>query len=346
LCDEAGVVEPCSLNLCVTDGVHVVATRFRNGEDSPPSLYYNYGSTFMATEGTFMYPGDEHCCDLVISSAPLCKDFYCEDYGGDSTVDCGSWVLVPKNTMLVCVGDPHDHTKIQSIHLLPIVVSTWPKSYYHGLKIDCDQSEAMSGTQRVFPSPSPYEMKDKSASLEFQDGDTDSSPESSYSSTGDAFADIEKHRSRTGPLHTEIFKRESKTLRTIYPTCPSKGWMVREQTESMTYYSSNETQSRPPPRPVSSVRLRSSCADNRDRMRSNSGYDCYDVCSQDRHRDPPPPSDVQKAQVVQPTESRVACIPLDNGRRLERLLLCMIAFMLVYIMYILSHLNRECVAPP
>ena len=121
LCKAAGVVEPCSLNICVTDGVHVLATRFRNGKDSPPSLYYNYGSHFMSTEGTFMYPGSEHSCEVVISSAPLCKDFYEEfDDTKDTPGDCGSWVLVPKNSMLVCVGDYDDNSKINEIYLSSI----------------------------------------------------------------------------------------------------------------------------------------------------------------------------------------------------------------------------------
>lgn len=79
LCDDAGVIEPCSLNLCITDGIHVIATRFRNSKDCPPSLYYNYGSQFIASEGTFLCPGDEHSCEIVISSAPLCREYYCED---------------------------------------------------------------------------------------------------------------------------------------------------------------------------------------------------------------------------------------------------------------------------
>mmetsp|Transcript_19633 Transcript_19633/g.59436 ORF Transcript_19633/g.59436 Transcript_19633/m.59436 type:complete len:484 (-) Transcript_19633:296-1747(-) len=37
-------VRPSSFNLAVTDGVNVVATRFRNGASEPPSLYYCYGS--------------------------------------------------------------------------------------------------------------------------------------------------------------------------------------------------------------------------------------------------------------------------------------------------------------
>lgn len=35
---------PSSFNFAVTDGAHVVATRFRNGGSEPPSLYYCYGS--------------------------------------------------------------------------------------------------------------------------------------------------------------------------------------------------------------------------------------------------------------------------------------------------------------
>ena len=41
----AGITAPSSLNLAVTDGRTVVASRFRNSEvEDPPSLYYSYGT--------------------------------------------------------------------------------------------------------------------------------------------------------------------------------------------------------------------------------------------------------------------------------------------------------------
>jgi hypothetical protein len=49
-----GILENCSLNLCVTDGHHIIVSRFRGGAHSqPPSLYYNFGSDFVCEEGQF-----------------------------------------------------------------------------------------------------------------------------------------------------------------------------------------------------------------------------------------------------------------------------------------------------
>lgn len=205
LCAENGIREHCSLNLCVTNGVHVIATRFRTGPKSPPSLYYNFGSSFVCREGNF-YAQDEGSTpsEIVISSAPLSKvccpldqsgeyehdvsyteegdpistantptsrgtpaaanalrhasagtarlssssgsprslqqhihatprvgqdDTGASDSGSDS--DVGSWILIPKNHMLVCTGDPAAPQRVVGICLEPIAVSTstTPLSY-------------------------------------------------------------------------------------------------------------------------------------------------------------------------------------------------------------------------
>lgn len=164
LCELAGLNEACSLNLVVSDGIHVVATRFRNGTEAPPSLYYNYGNKFLSSEGTFQNPGNDESCEIVISSAPLCKDFYMEeDDDGVTGNNCG-WRLAPKNTFLVCDGDTTDHAKIsniyiQTIHLksarylnkrLKIGASSFLSNFHLGAETS---TAVLSSKQAVFPSP-------------------------------------------------------------------------------------------------------------------------------------------------------------------------------------------------
>ena len=71
---EAGIVEPCSLNLCVSNGVHIVVTRFRNSPfEPPPSLYYYCASKFISRDGMFYAEDESSASEIVISSAPLSK---------------------------------------------------------------------------------------------------------------------------------------------------------------------------------------------------------------------------------------------------------------------------------
>lgn len=163
LCEDAGIHEAASLNLVVSDGIHVVATRFRNGVDAPPSLYYSYGNKFLSSEGTFHEPGNDQSCEIVISSAPLCKDFYIEDGNDNIRADCG-WILAPKNTMLVCEGDVKDRSKISNIFIQGISLKSARYLNKH-LKIgeisflskfsilSTNTPISTSHKQTVFPSP-------------------------------------------------------------------------------------------------------------------------------------------------------------------------------------------------
>lgn len=205
ICEICGVHEPCSINVCLTDGINILATRFRNGTQNPPSLYYNYGSNFVCEDGIF-YSKDaddqtKKPNSIVISSAPLSRvEAYhpsissnnlkhkatieslaksiselnlcpnscsnspmskkhekahakknCsndDDYGfileqeleeldeksidsDDSDLnnfgchdqdDIGSWILMPKNHMLVCRADPLNSDIVKSVTLHPIVL--------------------------------------------------------------------------------------------------------------------------------------------------------------------------------------------------------------------------------
>mmetsp|Transcript_98568 Transcript_98568/g.193601 ORF Transcript_98568/g.193601 Transcript_98568/m.193601 type:complete len:536 (-) Transcript_98568:136-1743(-) len=73
LCKDNGIKDHCSLNLCVTNGLHIIATRFRTGPKPPPSLYYNIGSNFICNNGSFYAENNSDASEIVISSAPLSK---------------------------------------------------------------------------------------------------------------------------------------------------------------------------------------------------------------------------------------------------------------------------------
>ena len=88
-------IGPSSLNITITDGVHVVVSRFRNSAISqPPSLYYSVGSQYSAKEGNFTIPegtpnqiGTKN--GILVSSCPLNKA--CVEGGYDVDHDtCGT----------------------------------------------------------------------------------------------------------------------------------------------------------------------------------------------------------------------------------------------------------------
>ncbi|KAG5189586.1 nucleophile aminohydrolase, partial [Tribonema minus] len=92
---QAGIVHASSLNMAVTNGLHVVVSRYRNSPtEQPPSLYMSHGSGLAV--------GDDNCLrfarphgvgGVVISSEPLCSR------------SLERWSIVPKNTMVVAVAD-------------------------------------------------------------------------------------------------------------------------------------------------------------------------------------------------------------------------------------------------
>jgi glutamine amidotransferase len=89
LCRENNIKEDCSLNLCVSNGYHVIATRFRTGLRSPPSLYYNFGSNFVCENGNFYALGESEANEIVISSAPLSKVCGLEEQSvAEAEADC------------------------------------------------------------------------------------------------------------------------------------------------------------------------------------------------------------------------------------------------------------------
>ena len=123
LCHKAEIKDACSLNICITDGINMFATRFRNSKCSPPSLYYNYGINFCSSSGSFTEPGTLDTCGIVISSAPLGRQNFCDSYdpcNENHSPDFGTWLLVPKNSMLIVVGSSKDISKVSQILIRPI----------------------------------------------------------------------------------------------------------------------------------------------------------------------------------------------------------------------------------
>lgn len=101
--------KPNSLNLCTTDGIHLLAYRFRNHATSqPPSLYYSTkaGVTLnrkypgnpdgadqeRSREGKVGIPEEKHGAHLIVSSEP-------------STYKESDWELIGKNQFLIAKPD-------------------------------------------------------------------------------------------------------------------------------------------------------------------------------------------------------------------------------------------------
>eukprot|EP00602_Paraphysomonas_sp_CaronLab_P008032 CAMPEP_0185036926 /NCGR_PEP_ID=MMETSP1103-20130426/30647_1 /TAXON_ID=36769 /ORGANISM="Paraphysomonas bandaiensis, Strain Caron Lab Isolate" /LENGTH=212 /DNA_ID=CAMNT_0027574689 /DNA_START=254 /DNA_END=893 /DNA_ORIENTATION=- len=121
LCEVHGITAACSLNVVITDGVHVVASRYRNCDSQPPSLYYNFGTHFCGHMGNFTSSDLLPCGgrEVIITSGPLNK-------GGFGSPGCyqatpsNQWRLVPRNHMLICSGNESDISVVKSYTLQPI----------------------------------------------------------------------------------------------------------------------------------------------------------------------------------------------------------------------------------
>ena len=111
LCQKHEIQAACSLNVCVTDGVHVVASRYRNSDAEPPSLYYSCGLDYSPCLGNFR---DRRSCrnggrEVIITSSPLnlrgcVVDSPALAQTPSESGEVENWRLIPKNHMLVCTG--------------------------------------------------------------------------------------------------------------------------------------------------------------------------------------------------------------------------------------------------
>lgn len=91
---EHDVREHSYLNLCVSNGRSIIATRYTtNPRVQPASLYYMFGKEYVATEaGCFMIPDEGRSEAVVISSEPF------------TGVKSG-WVKVGRNSMIIIDED-------------------------------------------------------------------------------------------------------------------------------------------------------------------------------------------------------------------------------------------------
>eukprot|EP01090_Pellita_catalonica_P021705 TRINITY_DN8193_c0_g1_i1.p1 TRINITY_DN8193_c0_g1~~TRINITY_DN8193_c0_g1_i1.p1 ORF type:complete len:395 (+),score=27.83 TRINITY_DN8193_c0_g1_i1:163-1185(+) len=105
------VLPPSSLNFAVTNGDLVLATRFRNSKDEPPSLYYSCVEqlcTIRDSAQTVTLKWEqpetiEATTAVVIASEPL-------------TEHSANWSLIPKNSILVIT--PGHRTVVEPLELV------------------------------------------------------------------------------------------------------------------------------------------------------------------------------------------------------------------------------------
>lgn len=91
---EAGITDPSFYNFAVTDGRHVVATRYVDSpEDQPETLYYAFGDRFVCRDGHYrMYPAGGPPRAVIVASEPLTE--HAED-----------WHRVPRNHLVAVDSD-------------------------------------------------------------------------------------------------------------------------------------------------------------------------------------------------------------------------------------------------
>ena len=91
---EAGVTDPSYYNFAVTDGRHIVASRFVDAEaEQPETLYVARGDRFAVDEGRYrMYPTTREPRAVIVASEPLTE--HAED-----------WERVPRNHLVSIAAD-------------------------------------------------------------------------------------------------------------------------------------------------------------------------------------------------------------------------------------------------
>lgn len=152
LCASHGIVEPCSLNFVISDGITVIATRFRSGKEAPPSMYYNYGSEFVCDDGHFLGKNVDKPRDIVISSAPLSRESIDGENEDSVEGSIGQWILIPRDHMLVVVGDPtgKDISIVSDCFLRPLEIEgySFQTQTVQLLRPMCDDSEIDTPSRR------------------------------------------------------------------------------------------------------------------------------------------------------------------------------------------------------
>ena len=105
-------------NISITDGIHILTARYTSDESFEPlPLYYSYGLNFDVEEGNFLSIHPKKASEIIISSIPL---GIIESDPTQNGNHCPGWHRIPKNNILVCVGDLNNKSKVQRVYLNPI----------------------------------------------------------------------------------------------------------------------------------------------------------------------------------------------------------------------------------
>ncbi|GAB5357079.1 hypothetical protein AAMO2058_000343400 [Amorphochlora amoebiformis] len=145
----------CSLNLAVTNGTAIIATRFRRGKSPPPSLYFAMLKQIQGCDGKIriwakndgLHEGVKELqtdC-VIVSSEPLTRD------------PC--WNLVGESTMIVVHGDANNRSKAGKVELISMNIRKCFRSSPY--KYTCRPWDRLRCKPRSLP-VSPSQVVDKS----------------------------------------------------------------------------------------------------------------------------------------------------------------------------------------
>ena len=150
-----GIKEGFSFNICITDGVNMVATRFRNDLKEPPSLYYSRGSAFNSEQGNFSCYRSQEDSEIIIASAPLhkkiCVDSDCSSLATSNSPESkchnpstmksvNGWKLIPKNSMILVEGDSENLSFVRDVRVVPLSTQSFPGVLSCGGESSCQVS--------------------------------------------------------------------------------------------------------------------------------------------------------------------------------------------------------------
>lgn len=129
ICHAEGIDEGFSFNICVSDGINIIATRYRNDDEDPPSLYYTRGSVYDRQKGNFSCHRTEQDSEIIIASAPLHNDvsvssslqYESKCHKVPTPRVLNGWKLIPKNHCIVVEGDPANLSFVKLVTMRAIV---------------------------------------------------------------------------------------------------------------------------------------------------------------------------------------------------------------------------------
>jgi glutamine amidotransferase len=99
---ESGVKEAAYLNMCVTDGAFIVATRWcSDPNEEPLTMYHSEGSRYVVEDGTTRLeaPKDDDNAVLVVS---------------EKLTDGPQWTMIPKNHLVMV--EPDLNVRVRAIN--------------------------------------------------------------------------------------------------------------------------------------------------------------------------------------------------------------------------------------